>query len=215
MPKNKQQNKRAARKNGGARKMTDIPSNSRLHTYNTVSCRLPNITQEVTLRSQVNSVITATTSLPLANSYNFTLSNAQIGSSIFDRYMIEAVRFSIIPRNNAIGVVPGLTDLYCVIDYDDSSALSSKTQAETYSTCLKLAPGESCERTFSPRIAVAAYNGSFTGYLNQSKQWIDAASTTVQHYGLKIFVPATGVTTTDFQSWDIAIEYFLRFKNTL
>lgn len=212
---NKKHPKRSARNGASSRKLTDIPTVSRLHTFNTVSCRLPNITQEVTLRSQITSTITATTSLPLTNSFIFTLSNAQIGSSIFDRYMIEGVRVSIIPRNNAIGVVPGLTDLFCVIDYDDATALSSKAQAETYSTCLKLSPGESCSRTFSPRIAVAAYTGSFTGFLNQGKQWIDAASTTVQHYGLKLFVPATGVVTSDFQSWDITIEYFLRFKNTL
>lgn len=209
-------NKAKNKKNRKGPRLTDVPvSDLRKYTHTTVSCRIPKITQECTLRSCKNDVLTAGITNS-AGGYIFSLSNAQIGSAIFDRYRIDAVRFSIAPRNNAIGVQTGLTDLYFVIDYDDASSLASQTAAETYSTVIKLAPGESSSRTFAPRIAVAAYNGAFTGFLNQGPQWIDCASNTVQHYGIKTFIPGTGVIgQTVFQTWDIQIEYFIKFISTI
>lgn len=214
MPSNKRgPNQRV--KTGRKGRLTDVPSQAK-HTYNTVSCRLPRITDCTTIRCQTDSLITATAASAVASSFNFTLSQANVGSGFYDRYRIESVRFNLLPRNNAIGLEAGLCDIFFVIDYDDSNALTSTAQAMQNATCIKLAPGESCSRTFSPRVAVATYNGAFTGYANQRSQWLDAASTTIQHYGVKLYVPATGVVgQTVFQTWDINIEYFISFMNSI
>jgi len=105
--------------------------------------------------------------------------------------------------------------MYVVIDYDDGTALTSANLASAYSNCVVLNPGESCERTFSPHMALAAYGGAFTSYANVSPQWIDAASTGVQHYGVKVWVPNCTVGQTLLQSWDVTIEHYLEMRKSI
>jgi hypothetical protein len=168
--------------------------------------------------------LTATTIVAVANAsvkptFNFTIGSLNVGSGFFDQYMIEAIRFVITPQNNAIGLVTNTTTallpLYCVIDYDDSTALSSAGAAVSYSNCISLAPGESCERVFQPRMALAAYSGTFVGFANAAPQWIDAASTGVQHYGIKIWVDPADNAQTLLQSWDVSVEHFVRFRRSI
>jgi hypothetical protein len=213
-------NKHSKRKgNKSSRKLTDLPVAVK-HTYDTMSCRMPKITQACTLRVSTSSQLVSSGTAAVSQGYIFSLTNSGTGSAFFDRYKIEAIRFTLVPQNTATAVYNptsqvNLVDAYCVVDYDDSTALSSVAAAQTFATCIKLSPGESCSRLFAPRIAVAAYTGSFTGFLNQGPQWIDSASPSVQHYGVKVFIPATGVVTqTSVQTWAVNIEYYLAFKNT-
>lgn len=167
------------------------------------------------LRTIVNGTITATAASAVTPTYYFSLNQTQIGSGFFDLYKIDAIRFSVVPQQNAVGLVAGLglVDLYCVIDYDDATTLSN---ANTYNNVIKLGPGESLQRTFKPKAAQALYTGSFNGFAQMGNNWIDAASTTVQHYGIKILVPSTGVVgQTTFQVWDVTSEYFISFKNSV
>lgn len=215
MPKNKSRQRSTKR----GPKLTDLPIAVK-HTYDTMSCRMPNITQTCTLRVMQSSSLMASGSAAVSQGYIFSLSGSGTGSAFFDRYKIEAIRFTMVPQNNAVQLLTStsasLTDAYVVVDYDDATALSSSAAAQTYATCVKLSPGQSCSRLFAPRLAVAAYTGSFTGFLNQGPQWIDSASATVQHYGIKVFIPPTGVVgQTALQTWDIGIEYYLAFKNTI
>jgi len=62
---------------------------------------------------------------------------------------------------------------------------------------------------------VAAYNGAFAGYANLGAQWIDAASTTVQHYGVKTYVPGGAAGQTQLASWDVFVEYFIQFRKSI
>jgi hypothetical protein len=144
-------------------------------------------------------------------------SNATAGN--YDQYKLLAVRVSIVPQNNAVGLVTnsttGLVPLYCVIDYDDATVLTTAAQAEGYNNCITLGPGESLIRTFRPHMAIAAYSGSFTSYANAEPMWIDAASNTVQHYGIKVFIPATTAAQTLLQTWNVIIEYAWALKNNL
>jgi hypothetical protein len=163
--------------------------------------------------------ITATPVSDLKTNFAFTLQAANVGSGFWDQYRIAAIRFVVAPQNNAIGLVTNstttLVPMYVVIDYDDTSSLASAADASSYSTCLMLHPGESCERVFKPRLALAAYNGTFGGYASMSDVWLDAASNTVQHYGIKTFVPGVISGQTLLQSWDISVEYFLEFRKSI
>jgi len=135
-------------------------------------------------------------------------------ASLFDQYRIDAVAFHIVPANTAIQVSTAstpMTQLYCVLDFDDASALSSSSAARQYDNCIVLEPGESLRRQFAPRMATAAYNGAFSGYSNQMPQWIDLGTADVLHYGVKIWVPALAANTLQ-QQWKVYTEYYLSFK---
>lgn len=219
MTKNKNKNssskaKRVSEGYGGG----DVPRRA-IRTYHTMSIRPPPVTEECVVRAVAQGTITSQATAATQTNYNFQLANANVGAGFFDQYKIEAIRFTIAPQNNAIGLVTNstttLVPLYCVIDYDDNSNLGSAAAAEAYSTCVVLHPGESCERTFQPRMALGAYSGAFTSYANVAPQWIDAASTTVQHYGIKTFVPGAAASQTTLQAWDIIVEYFIRFRKSI
>jgi hypothetical protein len=158
---------------------------------------------------------TATTTLQL----NFSLANSALSAGQWDQYKILAIRFTITPDQNAVGLftnsTTSYTPLYCVIDYDDSSALGSLTAAEAYSNVVVLGAGESCERTFRPRMAIAAYSGAFTAFANVADLWIDAASTSVQHYGIKILIPGATAAQTLLPSWQLSTEYFFAFRKSI
>jgi len=152
--------------------------------------------------------------------YTFTLSGLPNGGpSAWDQYKFEAVRFSIFPDNNAVGLVTNstttLVPIYCVLDYDDSTALSTIAQAQGYDNCVQLEPSQSLSRTFKPRFAVAAYAGAFTNYCNMEPHWLDSVSNGVVHYGVKLAIPPATAAQTQLQSWRIAVEVWLSFRSQL
>jgi hypothetical protein len=198
--------------------MTDVPP-SRTFDISTASCSVPRVTEHCVARAIANTTITATPTTDVKTSYNFQLGNANIGVGFFDQYRIVAMRATFAAQNNAIGLVTNttttLSPMYIVIDYDDSNNLPNVATAESYSNCLVLHPGQSCQRTFRPRMALGAYTGTFVGFANVADQWIDAASTTVQHYGIKTIVPGVTAAQTLLQSWDVQFEYFIEFRKTI
>jgi len=181
---------------------------------------LPKTTQECTFRQVTVSQLFQSTSA-VYGTFSFKLSNlpGQVNLSIWDQYRIDAVRISIVPTANALPTTVSSTqtysELYCVIDYDDSTNLSSTTAALGYDNCIMLVPGESLERTFQPRIAVAGYSGSFTSYTNMPPQWIDTASNAVQHYGIKYAISPGAAGQTSLQVWDVFTEYYISFRSLL
>jgi hypothetical protein len=197
----------------------DIPARPRC-TYTTESCLLPVVTETCIVRAMANAVATQQASGVATNpTFAFQLNLCNVGVGFWDQYKIKAIRFSIRPQNNAVQLVTNSTTtvvpLYCVIDYDDATALASVAAAEAYSTCISLSAGESCERLFQPRMAVAAYSGAFASFANMADQWIDANSTNVQHYGVKLYIPGGAAGQTQLQSWDVFIEYFIQFRKSI
>jgi hypothetical protein len=138
-------------------------------------------------------------------------------SALFDQYRIDAVRFSIVPQNNAVGMLApsniAVVPIYCVIDYDDATALISAGDANKYDNTIILEPGESLARTFSPRMAAAVYSGAFTSFANIGPEWIDVGSSGVLHYGVKLWIPAVVAAQTTLQTWSVQVEYFLSFRS--
>jgi hypothetical protein len=168
-----------------------------------------------------NSNITVTASTAVGLNYIFTLADCDDYTNytqLFDQYRIDAVRFILRPTANAVGLVSPATvnvvPLYIAIDYDDANTPTSAAQIRAYDNCCILPPGESICRTFVPRMALDAYQGAFTGFANVAPQWIDANSSGVQHYGIKIWVPAGAASQTTLQSWIVEREYFLSFRKT-
>jgi hypothetical protein len=238
MTKNHKKNKRSGSK-GSARRVRRRKSNANTGAgmfpstlgdnpsafradVTTISCRIPRctdiyVTRQVTGPTNIvatpTSVVNQTTYFQLSN-----LDNAAAFENVFDQYRIDAIRMTCKPQNNAVGLVTNsttaLVPLYCVIDYDNSSNLTTAAVAREYANCIVLEPGESFVRVFQPRVAVAAYSGSFSSFENVSPPWIDCASPSVQHYGVKILIPGTTASQTLLQSWDVTYEYYISFKST-
>jgi hypothetical protein len=163
-----------------------------------------NITQSF----ETINVFTTSTTVPTSfnTSFNFGQldQNASL-ATVFDQYRIRRIEAKFYPTafggtGVQLGVSAGL--LTSVIDYDDAATVTV-AQANDYQNALIVPVGTAFARTFVPHVALAAYSGSvFTQFANAYDQWIDANSTGVPHYGIKV---ATSIT-------DVAVQYSMVVK---
>jgi hypothetical protein len=172
------------------------------------------VTQSVNL-GQVLSTNVSTVS---AFSKSFQISDlAQASSflSVFDQYRFVKVEAWFSPSGPASipGYKNGSGRFYSVTDYDDNSNLASENAALQYENVTSTSFSMGHYRCISPpHMAVAAYSGSvFTSFKNVKADWIDSASTTVQHYGFKILASTTNAAN-DFQV-DAFLRYTVQFRN--
>lgn len=116
-------------------------------------------------------------------------------TAIFDQYRIDLVEVTFIPRLDQVSTVGNYAGLLStVIDYDDATNLTSVSEAMDYSSCLTVAGDKPFRRVVKPHVALAAYSGTvFTSFANQERQWLDAGSPGVVHYGVKTAWTATSV----------------------
>jgi hypothetical protein len=147
------------------------------------------------------------------------LSGSSTPAALFDMYRIEAVRMTIRPNNNAIGIADPtlvrLCPLYWVIDYNDGVALGSTGTATTYENCAVLSPGESGSRTFQPKMLATVKSAAGTDYMSVAPQWLPCTSDDVLHYGAKVFVPQALAAQTLLQTWQVTFEYWITFRNVV
>lgn len=115
-----------------------------------------------------------------------SLSEISSLTTIFDQYRIKQVEWMCFPRITSEAASTFVPGIFCtVVDYDDATALSSVAAALNYQNALTTNGTDGHYRCFTPHCAVAAYSGTFTSYANVESPWIDAASTGVQHFGVK------------------------------
>lgn len=133
--------------------------------------------------------------------------------TVFDRYRIKGISVTLSPvittitANNVI-----LPRLWTAIDYDDANVVS-RASIQQFDTCVVSPPGSGITRTWVPHVALAAYSGAFTSYANQESQWIDIASDTVQHYGLKVVVEGAAASQNPLQNYTVSITGFIEFQS--
>jgi hypothetical protein len=168
---------------------------------------------KLTQNYSVSAALTASASLPTFAAFSFNVNNLdQITSlsNVFDQYKIDEVETWLVPRltdqvsasfNNGI--------LCSVIDYDDANSLSTVAQAQDYTNCIMSSGLSGHYRAFKPHAAVAAYSGAFTSYGNVVSPWIDFASPSVQHFGIKYALSQTGGT----QAFDLLVRLHISCRN--
>lgn len=141
-------------------------------------------------------------------------------TSLFDKYRITGIRAYFMPRANIVNqsnLTSSFTEIppiITVVDYDDASGTDTYTQLEQYENAKVHYEFKPFSVYFKPMIAVAAYQGAFTGYSSSRKMWIDAASPDVEYYSLKwASLPySAGNSTTVYPAWDIMFTYYLQCK---
>jgi hypothetical protein len=147
------------------------------------------------------------------------LGNSASYAAIFDQYKIVAasVTFTVqngpgYQANTASNIV--LPRLWTCIDYDDANVPTSVNYVQQYSSCMLTPPGTGVTRLLQPHVALAAYSGTFTSYANMEDQWVDIASTAVQHYGIKWALEAGGVAQTILQLVNYEVTLWVKFRST-
>jgi hypothetical protein len=197
-----------------------IPWNSNMAM--TDSFKLPTLPSSVLHQIQVVNFpgfLAQSSSVPVTNAFTVS-ANLFTGfahaAALFDQYRIVGIEVYFNPQTTegipttTIGPPKGL--LRTVLDFDDGNALTSAGNAEAYSTCISTEVVKPQRRSYQPRCAQAAYSGTFAGFSNVPAPWIDAASNTVQHYGLKFWIDAG--TTGNTVAYDIVCRAYFQFRST-
>lgn len=128
-------------------------------------------------------------------------------TALFDSYRITQMTVQFIPVAD-----PG-SALYTVLDYDDSNILVTLASVLEYDTLHISQTGQLQTRVFTPRVALAAFGSSvFSSFAQRSNVWLDAASPTVPHYGVKWYFPAIpGLPSAP--AYTIIVTTVLQFRN--
>lgn len=155
-----------------------------------------------------------TTSLSESN-YTFQLSdNSSISglTSYFDQYCIYAVSCTYTPAPTAISSSVTLGRLTTAVDYDNIASLGSETALQAFSSAntTTLAFAEGVQRFIKPCVGPAVYNfnSTLTGYA-VGRMWLDCASTSIPHYGIRSIVSGANISYTLI----LTIAYIVGFRN--
>jgi hypothetical protein len=173
-----------------------------------------------TVQSSSQGIIaTSSTSVLAQFQKNWTTSDINQFSSfaaVFDQYRFTMIEIWLTPSGPGLAASYLNTTggrMYSVTDYDDSNSLATSAAALQYQNVLVTSFTDGHYRRFTPHIAVAAYGGAFTQFKNEVADWIDCASTGVQHYGVKFCLDTTAGTA------DVKVDAFSRitveFRNTI
>jgi len=143
---------------------------------------------------------------------NFALAQLNDFSSyqeIFDLYRIAMVEVTYRPRANinTSGTANYCGMLYSAVDLTDSTTIAS-TKLNEYPGVVKTEAIKEHVHTFVPSVAVAAYSGAFTSYMNVSAPWIETSSSSVQHYGVKHALTISPATF----AYDVTARIHFQFK---
>lgn len=165
------------------------------------------------------STISQTAAIPTFNNSYWILNSldqASTFTALFDQYRIAWVEVEYRPMGgySGLGSLGGalVPLIYTAVDYDDNTSWSSIAQAREYQNAV-VHQNEVFTIKFKPHVAMAAYSGAFTSFANVESPWIDAASPTVQHYGVKTAITAGSAGQTFLQIWNITSRLTVEFRN--
>lgn len=154
--------------------------------------------------------------------YKFKLSdlpNYTEFTSLFDKYRITGIRAQFLPRVNIMdlkNVNASFTEIppvLTVVDYDDASGTDDYASLCQYENAKIHNQFRPFSVYFKPMVAIAAYQGAFTGYSSSRKTWIDAASPSVEYYALKWATPPySAINSIANPTYDVIFTYYIQCK---
>jgi hypothetical protein len=193
-----------------------LPGDGKVFSYLTAMPRAPSSLpgeQVLTIEQTIvnTSFHSTSTTLESFASRNFSFSDidqyAQL-AAVFDQYRINSVECYLMPNGPNLNISND-GKITSVIDFDDGSALSSFGSSLDYTNALTTGCQTCHYRRFVPHIAVASYTGTFNGFSNLGHQWIDAASSSVAHFGLKTAATLTSTVAT----FDLVVRMNISLKS--
>lgn len=146
-------------------------------------------------------------------------------SGLFDCYRINKVVVKLAPYitqytqggNSSANLAAQPQWLSTVIDYDDSSVATSESELLQYESFKDTRPHETHIRSLVPAVSMSAFktSGTTIGYVQRYKQWIDAAYSDVEHYGIKGLINGPALLADQVQgAWKVYITAYVSFKQT-
>jgi hypothetical protein len=204
-------------KRGGSRKQqpallsahNNLPM--RVHPVYTASGPGDSITRVV--RSAYLAAFNSSTTVESDKFLAFELSDLQGYANltaVYDSYRIRMVELFFTGTMNTTTPGSNIANplVYTAIDFDSAAGQTINTILQ-YDTCEIHDIRQNWSVVFRPRVALAAYNGAFTGYAEgKQDQWLDCASAGIQHYGFVWAQPST----TAITQVEVTARYHLEFK---
>lgn len=167
-------------------------------------------------KSVDKSALSSSTSADTLQSYAFKLTDLPEYASyttIFDQYRIVKIELTFIGTNqapNAAATLQRTPCIYTAIDYDDNGTPASVATVLNYANVRIHAPGKTFTIAWRPHAAVGMYNGTnFSNYGNLTSPWIDAASSDVLHFGVKVAIPSYAF----ISAFQVIAAYTVEFRN--
>jgi len=184
------------------------------------TCKLDNVSASITAGGVASGISLA---------YQFTLDslpNHTEFTNLYDLYKINGIKLSFVPTaseyinstTSSVVAQNGFQRFNSVIDYDDTSVPVNENELLQYAT-LKTTPGtRTHSRYFKPRIlqTVEEIVGATLGSSSSAPKWISTLSPSVEHMGVKIFVPppVSGSGIGAAITYTVYATYYLQCRNT-
>lgn len=167
-----------------------------------------------TKRMVTLSRLVASSTVEVDQSYQFVLSSLPgytDFTDLYDEYRIDKAKITWYPdtQQSLENAGIGNTTAFTALDFDDASTVLLAS-LQQYESCQHHNALHPFSRTVVPRFAVAAYSGAFSSYKNTSG-WIDVASPSVIHYGIKVALP---VQSGSPNTYTPVMELWMSFKHT-
>jgi hypothetical protein len=105
--------------------------------------------------------------------------------ALFDQYRFDELEIWLEPQSSQSTVFSNMGQMATTIDLDDANTPSSYNSVVGRQQVVITDGGVGHYHRWKPHMAVAVYSGAFTSFQNAPADWIDCASSSVQHYGLK------------------------------
>lgn len=186
-------------------------------TYNVVAGRpiiarsIPLTILTVEMRQSADAFFSTSATVPSLLGINFTVSNFAVSSSylaLFDQYKIDHLEVWLEPQFSQSTVSANTGGFYTCIDLDDANTPGSYQDVEGHQTAISSTGQTSHYHSWKPHMAVAVYSGAFTSFENAPANWIDSASSGVQHFGVKVASTATAV----IQRYNLYVRGLVSFR---
>jgi hypothetical protein len=207
----------------GDRQLVKAIADLKVDTQVRGSPRIPDIPRLFAKMNKVHTInqtytygsISLVAATPLFGSVTVALGSTPLSSAlatVFDTYRIEQATVRFIPLGTMPAGSGGFSPILTVLDYDDATPLTSVVQTQAYDNCQETPFAQYIERTFTPKCAIAVYNGSlFSGFGQSRSQWVDCSNPAIPHYGVKY--ATAGSLSAYANLYTIEIDAVISFKN--
>jgi hypothetical protein len=199
------------------RKRNKVPKEIHLD-WSLISGRFPHMNEQLFKDNQVwnfetslttDGVFTTSTSTPTSVGLTFTgnaIPEFASFTAIFDQYRMVKVRCWFIPGSASTSSL-----WKSVVDYDNTATTATSAFFDEYNNCHTSTLSNCHYREFQLHAAIAAYSGTFTSFANEPSPWIDCASPSVAHYGVKLYAETSVATA----SVSLITKYWFQFRNKI
>ena len=174
----------------------------------------PTLTQQVysaNMRTDYPLQYTTSTSVPTFGQFSFALSQlagyAEY-TGLFDQYLISELEVWIDPALSLGSTASNIGEYVSAVDLDDATTPTTYAMVADKQSAVETAGQAGHYHRWAPHVAVALYSGAFTSFGNEPPGWIDVASPSVLHYGLKLAFNITGTAL----NYNLAIRARVHFK---